>query len=378
MNTSAVRVPATLLPETLGRREYRRAVQRESGMAALRFVARRWPLVVPAVLAPVAETAILLQLGPSGAASMGPQITAPPPFDIFHDLRWISVYHNSWAVLALELVGVICLRSLWTAWVVQHAWPDRAPALPPGMPAAFLRALAFYAVATVLLTPFVILLFGLAIVHLSYLFFAALPPVLVIALVIHRGALSQAAGQWWRWHPSWRSLAWLAGAFLWLSALGAAISVSPWPVALVAAAVGGLLNARADVGIVSSIVQPRRAPARLGRRLVPVALMVTFVIVAGGVRVGFAVTGDGGSRIVPNGTMVPAPGTATGHPVLVAAGNNSRWDPARPSTCPKGSSAGATRTGAWTNDGGPWLTGLTTRCSRCSLRRSGWPSRSTP
>ncbi len=106
--------------------------------------------------------------------------------------------------------------------------------------------------------------------------------------------------------------------------------------ALVAAGMGGLLNARADVGIVSSIAEPRRVPARLGRRLVPVALVVIFIVVAGGVRVGFALTGGGTSRIVPGGTMVPAPGTAQGHPVLIAAGNNSRWDPRPPIDLPEG------------------------------------------
>ena len=54
-------------------------------------------------------------------------------------------------------------------------------------------------------------MFGLAVTHLSYLFFVALPPALAIALAIHRGALTQAMGHWWRWRPSWRSLAWAAG-----------------------------------------------------------------------------------------------------------------------------------------------------------------------
>jgi hypothetical protein len=305
-------------------------------MAAMRFVLRPWKLVLPAVLGPVAETAIVLHTGPAAAAALGPQVSAPPPFDIFHDLRWISVYHNSWVVLALELVGVVCLRSLWAAWVVHRAWPDRASP-PPAMPQAFLRALVFYVAATILLIPFVILLFGLAIVHLSYLFFVALPPVLLIALVIHRGALSQAAGQWWRWHPSASSLGWLVAAFLWLSALGAAISVAPWPVALLAAAAAGLLNARADGSLVKGIAQPPVAVARFSRKLVPVALAVTFVVVGGGVRVGFALTTDRRpAPLAARSAALPSPGSATGHPVLVAAGNNSRWDPSPPITLPAG------------------------------------------
>jgi hypothetical protein len=266
---------------------------------------------------------------------MGPQITAPPPFDIFHDLRWISVYHNSWAVLALELVAVICLRSLWAAWVVQQAWPQDAPLGPPRMPKAFLRAAVFYVVAAVLLAPFVIVLFGLAITHLSYLFFVALPPVLLIALVIHRGALSQAAGHWWRWQPSASSLGWLVGTFMWLSAMGAAISASPWPLALVAAAVAGLLNARAEISIVAGIARaPERSP-RFARKLVPVGLAVTFLVVGGGVRMGFALT-TRASEMPSRSTAIPPPGAGAGHPVLVAAGNNSRWDSTPPIVLPAG------------------------------------------
>jgi hypothetical protein len=323
--------PSSILPETAGGGNIERTG------AHMRFVHRRWKLVVPAVLAPVAETAVLLWVGPSGAAAMAPQVTAPPPFDLFHDLRWISVYHNSWVLLALELVGVLCLRSLWSAWVVQRAWPDGVASPPPPMPVAFLRALVFYAVATVLLVPFVIVLFGMAVTHLSYLFFVALPPVLLIALLIHRGALSQAAGHWWRWQPNGVSLGWLAAAFVWLSALGAAISVAPWPLALVAAAGAGLLNAWVDAGLVAGIATPPRRTSRFTRKLVPVALAVTFLIVAGGVRVGFALTTDTNAPPrPPRPAAIPPPGAGGGHPVLVVAGNNSRWDTSPPIVLPAG------------------------------------------
>jgi hypothetical protein len=222
---------------------------------------RRWELLVPAVLAPVAETAAALTFGPRAGASLGPQVTAPPPFDLFHDLRWISVYHNSWLTLALELVVMVGLRSAYVAWVVQRSWPG-ATADVPAMPAAARRTAVFYAVGAVLLSPWVALLFGLAVTHVSYLFFVALPPALAVAFAIHRGALIQAIGHWWRWRPSWRSLAWAGAAFLWLTAAGAVISAGaalPW--ALFAAAVAGVLNARAYVGIIDDIVTPRRPVA---------------------------------------------------------------------------------------------------------------------
>ena len=154
---------------------------------------------VPAVLAALIETGLLLAFGPRDAAGLGPQVSAPPPFDLFHDLRWISVYHLSWWMLGLELGVALALRSLYVAWFVQRAWPGPNP---PSMPKAFVRALSFYAIASVLLLPWVVLLFALAVSKVSYFFFVALPPTVLLALVIHRGAMTQAAGQWWRWAPT--------------------------------------------------------------------------------------------------------------------------------------------------------------------------------
>jgi len=297
-------------------------------------MAARRRLLLPCCLAPVAETAMLLAWGPSGSAALGPQITAPPPFDLFHDLRWISVYHDSWAVLGMELAAVVCLRGLWSAWVVRAGWP-KGHRPPPSLGFAFLRALVFYAVACVVLAPFVVLLFGLALTHVSYLFFVAIPPVLAIALVIHRGALSQAAGQWWRWHPRWRTVGWLMGAFGWLSAAGAVISAAPWPLALVAAAGAGVLNARAHLAIVASISTPPTAVVSHRMRLaVPVALVTTFVLVAAGTRMGFTLTTP--AEASPEGRAAAIPSSAVGHPVLVASGFNSRSNALPPLELPNG------------------------------------------
>ena len=182
----------------------------------------------------------------------------------------------------------------------------------------------FYAVGAVLLSPWVALLFGLAVTHVSYLFFVALPPALAIALAIHRGALVQAMGLWWRWRPSWRSLAWAAGAFLWLTLAGAIVSTGRLPIALPAAGLAGLLNARAYFGIVADIVTPRRPLSAARRLYVPAALAATFAIVIGGTQVGFTATAPR-SRMAPASVGIPS--AAYGHPVLVAAGYGSRWDP---------------------------------------------------
>jgi hypothetical protein len=281
-------------------------------------------LWVPAVLLPVAETALLLAVGPHGAAALGPQITAPPPLDLLHDLRWVATYHDSWLSLGLELAAILALRSLYAAWIVRRAWRQGSGAAPSLVGAAG-RALVFYATASILLWPWVALLFGGAISHLSYLYFAALPPALAVALVLHRGALSRPGQPWW-WRPTRRTAAWEAGSLAWLTAAGALISSTPAPVALVAAAVAGALNARATEAIAASAGQASQARARRRRvqkALTPVAVAAIFAAVVGGTGIGFATIRQG----VPDLRRASIPYRAVGHPVLVASGFNSRWGP---------------------------------------------------
>jgi hypothetical protein len=255
-------------------------------------------------------------------------VTAPPPFDLFHDLRWISVFHDSWVVLALELVAVVVLRSLWVAWMVQRAWP--ADGFPP-MHASVRRVAVFYAVAIVLLTPWVVLLFAQALVHVSFLFFAALPPAIALAVVLHRGAASQAAGAWWVWRPTWRSVAWVIGAFFWLTATGAMTGSAPLPLALLAAAAAGVANARSWYGVVHDIAtRPARRPLRA---LAPILVGVIFGVAVGGTALGFALR----QHRSASGPVGPAPAAEPGeHPVLIAAGLHSRFDPHAPLRLPKG------------------------------------------
>jgi hypothetical protein len=271
------------------------------------------------MLGPVGETAVVALVGPRDSAALGPQLTALPPFDLFHDLRWISVYHNAWWLLALELVAAIVFRGLYIAWIIQLAWPSEHP--PPIVPTAA-RAGLFYAVAAILLVPSVALQFGAALTHLSYLFFVGLPPALLIALVIHRGALAQAAGRWFRWRPTAATLAWAAGSFLWLSVAGAVISVSPLPIGLVAAAAAGFMNAQAVVRIAEAVSQAHDQPPLRHQWLVPAALVSVFAVAVGGAALGFLGLATRGHA---DGRSVVIPARARGRPVLVASGFNSSW-----------------------------------------------------
>jgi hypothetical protein len=278
----------------------------------------------------MAETALVGLAGPKEAAALGPQLTAPPPFDLFHDLRWISVYHNSWPLLGLELVAAVVFRSVYIAWILQSSWPNGNR---PRMPAAALRASVFYVAASLLLVPWVALLFGMALTHLSYLFFVSLPPALAIIVAIHRGALAQAAGRWWRWRPTWTSMAWILGAFLWLTIAGAIITVAPLPVGVLAAGGAGFLNARAVVWITAAIGRRAEDPPLRHQWMVPVTLITTFAIVVGGTALGFAADAPDRS---PDQRTVAIPTSAVGHPVLVVAGFNSEWDSAPKLRLPHG------------------------------------------
>ncbi len=280
-------------------------------------------LLVPAILAPTLETSLALALGARDAAVLGPQVSAPPPFDLFHDLRWVAVYHDSWLSLAGELVAVIALRALWVAWVVSRVWPQGTA----GLGRAAGRAAVVHAVVAALLVPWVALLFALAVTHVSFLFLAALPPVVVLALAIHGGGVGAALGRW-RWGPTASGLVWTLAAFVWLTAAGAVIATAPAPVAVLASGLAGVVNARAWVGIVRGLAGERPRPRRW---LAPVAVATTFAAVVVG-----AVAGLAAARPETEGRPLPVPEGTGPRPVLVAGGLFSRLQAARAVHLPPG------------------------------------------
>jgi hypothetical protein len=280
-------------------------------------------VLVPAALAPVLETSLALALGAREAAVLGPQVSAPPPFDLFHDLRWVAVYHDSWLSLAGELVGVVALRALWVAWVVSRVRPEGIPRLAR----AAGRAAVVHAVVAALLVPWIALLFALAVTHISFLFLAALPPVVALALAIHGGGVGAALGRW-RWGPTASGLAWTLAAFVWLTVAGAAIGRAPAPVAALASGVAGLANARAWEGIVSGLAGERRVRRRW---LAPAAVATTFAVVVAGSAAALA-----GAHPGAGGATSPAPEGRGPRPVLVAGGLFSRLQAAHAIHLPPG------------------------------------------
>ncbi|HEY7135739.1 MAG TPA: hypothetical protein VIB48_11790 [Acidimicrobiia bacterium] len=280
-------------------------------------------LIALAVGLSVLEAGILVLVAPHSSWGLAPQVVAPAPFGAFHDLRWLLVYHRSWFALGWELAALLVFRGTLDALLVRAAWP-RGEERPP-MFVSFRRAVIFTAVALVALLPWTILLFALAVIPISWLFFAAFPPAIATIVLLHHGA---ARAGWWRAMPPLRTSAWMLATFGVLTLASAAIALSPvWPLALLTAGATGLFNAWAWCRIVRG-VEPTGAGhvVHLGRvrrwiPVSPIAVASVFALVVGGSAIGFAVHQPG----QPDQVAAPPP-IGDGAPVLIVTGFASHWD----------------------------------------------------
>ena len=102
---------------------------------AREFLAHRGLIAFAAGCA-AAEAALLCAVAPA-ARALAAQVTAVPPLAVFHDLRWLFGYQQSWPTFALLLAGLILARSALNATLVLLAWPaDRPrPTAARGVPA---------------------------------------------------------------------------------------------------------------------------------------------------------------------------------------------------------------------------------------------------
>jgi hypothetical protein len=273
----------------------------------------RWLLAV-AIGAPVVEVAVLWAIGLSSALGIAPAVTAPAPFATFHDLRWLMVYHRSWLGFGLEAVAMLAFRGAMTALLVGLAWPRSVPRPPP---LSLLRqGLLFTLASAVLLAPWAGLLFGLAVMPVSWLWFAAIPPVLAIGLLIHQGAVRDG----WHWYrPPPRTAGWMALTFAVLTLSGAALAASPAALRLPVAVAAGLFNAWAWSGIVNVLALAPQVPRR-AVPLVPIALVILLAVVATGAGLGFRLNQD------LRGHAAALPHPLGGRPVLLVTGFGGGWD----------------------------------------------------
>jgi hypothetical protein len=272
-------------------------------------------LIVLCVSANLVETGLVLGFDHGSRPELAPQASAIAPFGVFGDMRWISVYHDSWAGLAAEVMAMLLVRGALTAFSIALAWPAHLPG-PSGRRLLW-RGVFATALATVLLVPSVAVLFGLAAVPVSWLFLAAVPSALFVAFIAHPVGVTS---DWWRRLIAPRALGWVLLAFLTLSLASATMAVAPvflWPVI---SALTGLFNAWSWVGLVHVVVD--RRPARFVVPAVPLAVLALVGVVIGGTLLGFAHV----RAVRADASPLLAEEAGGGQPLLVVSGYGSSWD----------------------------------------------------
>ena len=259
---------------------------------------------------------MIAAIGSSGAAALAPQVTAATPFDLFHDWRWLLVYHPSWPAFALEVLALLAVRSALMIGLVRAAWPA---ALEPPPWREQLRSIVRVTVLVALvLVPFAVLTFAMAVVSLSWLFFVAVPVVVLAALLVHRAPVS---ASWWRDRPTWETIRVVLGTFVLVTTAGAVLVHLPGPAQVALTALVGVANAWCWLQLVQSLAG--RAPQPRRRPFVVVGLAGILILVVGGTTAGFAVSValENARTLLP-----PVPPNASGPPVLIVKGFNSEWD----------------------------------------------------
>jgi hypothetical protein len=248
------------------------------------FLRHRGLLLVAAGGA-VAEAGLLSLLAPA-ARPVAPQATALPVLAAYHDLRWLFADSQSWPWFTGIAAVVLLARSAMDTLLLRLAWPRDLRA--PRLSRAFWSSMALTALAWLLLSPTVTLAFGVAVLPFSWPFLAALPIVGGIAIALSHGGVNVA---WWRRLPPLRSVLWLLGSVVMLSAAAAVIAHLGTVAAVAVTGVTGLVNARVWYGIagVSARLHPRAhesVPGRLlfGLPLAPLAGLMVLALVVGAAR----------------------------------------------------------------------------------------------
>ena len=187
------------------------------------------------------------------------------------------------------------------------------------------RSVLFTLIAGVLLAPWVALMFALAVVSLSWLFFVAVPVVLMLALLVHGGAVT---GSWWRRTLSARSLGWVLVAFVALSVFGSIMTTCPVWARVPVAALAGVANAWLWLHVVDAVLRRRRVPRAFP--VAPVGIAGVLVLVVGGTTAGFALAKTPVLHFVSPAEAAtqwnPSATPAAGTPLVVVTGFNTKWD----------------------------------------------------
>jgi hypothetical protein len=278
---------------------------------------------------PVLELITLWAAGASGDRALAVQVTAPSPWGEFHDIRWLLVLGRSWLSVSLAVIGILVARTVLDAAIIREAWPS---AERPPLQAQLRRSLRYTVITLIVLFPWAVLLFGVSVVSISWLFIAAVPPAIVMALVIHHGSVTRG---WWHRVPPLRSVGWVLLTFAVESIVALVMGSVPAGAWVPVALAGGLFNARAWLGVVNAVT------GNVSHHWVPLAPGIVIgmvMVVVVGTSISFQVIG-GNSRTAAQtseaGRPVARPAVPAGEqPVLIVGGFDSQIQGAAPHPIP--------------------------------------------
>ncbi|MGB2571728.1 hypothetical protein ACPFP2_25230 [Micromonospora citrea] len=281
-------------------------------------VGRGAAVLLLGALPPMVEMAALVGFGLGAAQALAPQSTATWPYDSYHDLRWLLVYHDSWLTFVAGLVAVVAARGVLSAGLTALSWPAEVPR--PSMRQLVRRNVEVAALATVIISPWAAISVAFSAVALSWYLLASVVPLLVIAPFLQRAGVT---AHWWKGLPSVQLLLWSVVNFLVITAAGAVIvSVPQWwrvPVAGLAGVANGLLW-RVTVTAAVRHERPRWAAVPV----TPVAIILTMATAVAAPSLISVASGTTGQWRPPV-TVEPLPASVP-YAVVVLAGFESSWD----------------------------------------------------
>ncbi|HKB29960.1 MAG TPA: hypothetical protein VKD26_03915 [Streptosporangiaceae bacterium] len=261
---------------------------------------------------PGIEAVVLIAVGLRGSVPLAPGVTAPAPYGVYHDLRFLLIYHSSWAAFAVEAAVMLVWRSALDCGLILLAWPAGQPR--PAAGAVWRRTATFTLVSAVLLAPSAASVSAMDVMPVSDLFLAGMPVAVVIAVLTTHGSVTP----WWRRLPPWRAAAWSLGTFAAITAGGAAAAAVPVWAAPLAVTVTGLFSARAYAGIVRASATQR---ASMPIPLAPIGLAATAGILVVSITFGVRPS-DTAGRV----TYQVSSDATQGPTVLLVGGFHSSWN----------------------------------------------------
>src|SRR5690348_14114400 len=265
----------------------------------------------------MAEAYAVQAAGIVGAVSVSPQASAFWPYGTLHDLRWVLVYHRSWAGFLVESLAAITARGLLCTALTAIAWPKEKSR--PTLRRLLARNLLFTALLGMFLSPWAAMGVVASDVSVSWYVFGELVPVLAMAPVLQRGGI--VAG-WWRGLPPAGTAGLSLLNFATLTAGGVLVWVVPdglrEPTAGLVGGVNGLLWAWA---VRIAVLHRRVRWARVPVFPIVVAIVIGFMFTIGDI----AESGTRNPEVSEPPALARVEAKATDGPVIFLAGYNSHY-----------------------------------------------------